>query len=813
MATVSWNPFGVSLNITATGGTVTRKSATEYTVSINVSWACVSTGNKTDYGMTASSGGKSVSLNTQGTKANSGSGTLTGTYSISGNGSATKSITVTFRNYNDWHDDSATKNVTFNVTVPAWTSYTITYNANGGSGAPSKQTKYKGQSITLSSTKPTRTGYKFKNWNTASGGTGTAYNSGATYSTDASATLYAQWTANTFTITYNPNGGTGGPSTQTKTYDVNLTLSTSKPTRTNYTFKGWSTSASSTTINYDPGDIYTYNVSTTLYAVWELAYTKPRITNVRVNRCVPIDASTETIDDEGTYFVIHFDWKTDKSNPTYTVRWKKDAESWNESKTSDSISLTGTSGSAQRFRQGGTVGATNEISVEQTYNVELTVTDSVGSNTVYVDIPSLIMAFDVCPDSITYLRFNSITAGNVNNRIYYDTTKFTHELDKTYTLSFSARSPGGSATLYSCVGGQYNTKSYTLTSSWQSYTFTYTTVNSGSLTFFLLSANTKADITNVEVRESGRMYSLLATNASTSTDYWVRVGSDSTNTLTVETEKMGLGVAIGKTAENHNLFDVGIPARFRGDVVIDGSIEDLSVNDTFSYGEKTDGSYASTIKYDSTNKQSIFSTDSSSSNRFDRPVYISSNEKTTHNDGKTGWYIGHDATIHATHSSGGAGIYFHYAGSTANTSHIKESAKGVLEINGKLKITQNVLWSGTSLMNASGTANLSQAISEQNSGIVLVFGRYEGSTPAPNDNFNTFFIPKEQVSKHGNSTNGYGYIFTLTNGGVFNRIGMKYLYIQDTKITGNANNDKTGTGSTGITYNNDGYVLRYVYGV
>ena len=61
MATVSkWTPFGVALNITATGGSVVRKSATQYTVQINASWETHYSGAKTNYGMTASSGGGSL---------------------------------------------------------------------------------------------------------------------------------------------------------------------------------------------------------------------------------------------------------------------------------------------------------------------------------------------------------------------------------------------------------------------------------------------------------------------------------------------------------------------------------------------------------------------------------------------------------------------------------------------------------------------------------------------------------------------------------------------------------------------------------
>lgn len=209
MATVSqWTPFGVALNITATNGGVTRKSATQYTVKINASWETYWDDTKTDYGMRASSGSGSVALNTSGNKASSGSGSFTGTYSISGNGSATKTITVTFENFNTDHGDSATKNVTFDVTVPAWTSYTVSYNANGGSGAPSSQTKWKDQTLTLSSTKPTRTGYTFKGWalskSDADNGTW-YYQAGGTCGKNENLTLYATWEENKLTVNYYSN--------------------------------------------------------------------------------------------------------------------------------------------------------------------------------------------------------------------------------------------------------------------------------------------------------------------------------------------------------------------------------------------------------------------------------------------------------------------------------------------------------------------------------------------------------------------------------------------------------------------------------
>ena len=206
MATVTeWTPFGVAFDITATAGTVTRTSATTFTVRINASWTVHWSGASTNYEMKASSGGGSVILNTFGEYNSSGSGSFTGSYSISGNGGATKSITVTFTNtggVNAPDGESASKPVSLSVSVPAWTSYTVSYNANGGSGAPSSQTKWKDQALTLSSTKPTRTGYTFKGWGTSASDTTVDYAAGGTVKADTNKNLdlYAIWQENVLTV-------------------------------------------------------------------------------------------------------------------------------------------------------------------------------------------------------------------------------------------------------------------------------------------------------------------------------------------------------------------------------------------------------------------------------------------------------------------------------------------------------------------------------------------------------------------------------------------------------------------------------------
>lgn len=72
----------------------------------------------------------------------------------------------------------------------------------------------------------------------------------------------------TYTVSYNANGGFGAPAAQTKTQGVALTLSSTQPTKTNYVFKGWATTPNGVAV-YQPSSSYTADTSITLYAVWQ----------------------------------------------------------------------------------------------------------------------------------------------------------------------------------------------------------------------------------------------------------------------------------------------------------------------------------------------------------------------------------------------------------------------------------------------------------------------------------------------------------------------------------------------------------------
>ncbi len=135
-------------------------------------------------------------------------------------------------------------------------TYPVTYNANGGTGAPSSQTKTYGTNLTLSSTKPTKTGYTFKNWNTKSDGTGTSYSAGASYTANAALTLYAQWTPNTGTAYkvnhYQMNVSGSGytlkeTDSKTGTTASSVTIANLKKTYTGFTYEGGKGATAGTT--------------------------------------------------------------------------------------------------------------------------------------------------------------------------------------------------------------------------------------------------------------------------------------------------------------------------------------------------------------------------------------------------------------------------------------------------------------------------------------------------------------------------------------------------------------------------------------
>lgn len=272
------------------------------------------------------------------------------------------------------------KTCSLTYSIPYRSAYAIKFNANGGSGAPSTQNKWHDISTTLSSTKPTRTGYTFKGWGTSASDTSVDYAPGASYTANKSITLYAIWSPYTYAVTYNANGGTGAPSNQTKKYGTTLKLSSVEPTRTNYAFIGWGTSASAKTVAYAAGANYTANAAIALYAIWELNYTKPRITSFSITRCT----SDGSASDEGTYALVKFDWACDRTVSKVVIECA-DANGY---VTPTNVTASGISGTVNKI-----IGA-GGLSNEGTYTIRVVVEDAVGRSTATKTLSGIVLLID-----------------------------------------------------------------------------------------------------------------------------------------------------------------------------------------------------------------------------------------------------------------------------------------------------------------------------------------------------------------------------------------------------------------------------------
>jgi uncharacterized repeat protein (TIGR02543 family) len=155
-------------------------------------------------------------------------------------------------------------------------TYSLTYNGNGNTSgtAPVDATSpyVSGATVTVLGNTGTlaRTGYSFAGWNTLANGLGTDRTAGSTFTISSNTTLFAKWTANSNTITFDGNGSTGG---STASQNINTAASANLTangfTRTGYTFVGWNTAANGTGTSYANQVSYTMGTSNvTLYAQW-----------------------------------------------------------------------------------------------------------------------------------------------------------------------------------------------------------------------------------------------------------------------------------------------------------------------------------------------------------------------------------------------------------------------------------------------------------------------------------------------------------------------------------------------------------------
>lgn len=196
------------------------------------------------------------------------------------------------------------------VTIPALASYQVSYNTNGGTGTINSQPKYYGINLPLSDGNGfERNNYTLTGWNTSANGTGTAYALGATYTANSPLTLYAQWKADAYTVSFDGNGDTQDvmPSSVVVEFDsafVFPAVDTTEYEKLGYRFLGWSEDPTAEEPQYLSGDsiIWKNARDVTYYAIW---YDAP----IRIYYCENI--SENNFDKPDTYIK----YKTVRVNP------------------------------------------------------------------------------------------------------------------------------------------------------------------------------------------------------------------------------------------------------------------------------------------------------------------------------------------------------------------------------------------------------------------------------------------------------------------------------------------------------------------
>ena len=179
-----------------------------------------------------------------------------------------------------WSDGTTTYAGGATWTVPAsdnnftltaqWTTQTLSYSydTNGGGTAPAGGTKTYGQSLVLeASTGLSKTGYTFAGWSDGS----TTHLAGATITLSASKVFVAQWSAQSYSITYEGNGSTSGSVTAGSYVagGVPYAIATNGFTKSGYNFAGWhTTSAGNGGTDYVAGAGYSTAANLVLYAKW-----------------------------------------------------------------------------------------------------------------------------------------------------------------------------------------------------------------------------------------------------------------------------------------------------------------------------------------------------------------------------------------------------------------------------------------------------------------------------------------------------------------------------------------------------------------
>lgn len=176
------------------------------------------------------------------------------------------------------------------------------------------------------------------------------------------------------TVSYNANGGSGAPGGQTKWWGEVLTLSNTRPTRANYVFQGWATSANGA-VAYQPGGRYGADNNVTLYAVWKLATKPPTIQSFTAQRV----NEAGDMSDSGTRVKLYVTWKCDTSgdsaNTVQSVTIAvQDGGTWKETQ----VTASGATGTGMVILTG--------LSADSSWRFRVTVRDKYGTASAYTTV-------------------------------------------------------------------------------------------------------------------------------------------------------------------------------------------------------------------------------------------------------------------------------------------------------------------------------------------------------------------------------------------------------------------------------------------
>lgn len=268
------------------GSTFSSSSASGVDVTVSSSKITVDDSNALTIAKSSTSGKYTVKVNDKyiGKNANSNgidanatwSSNLDNTISYSSNkvviaGNGGRVLTWYASNSNFRYYASSNNNSQLFKKVTQTDTYTVSFNANGGTGTMSDVTGVYGSYELPSCTFTAPSGYAFAGWKANNAGSLLAV--GDSYTVNAAVTFYAQW-ADQRTVTYNSNGGSGTMTDPNSPYGDGATVTVLANAFTapeGQRFSHWNTASDDSGTDYYADDTFTINANTTLYAIWEIA--------------------------------------------------------------------------------------------------------------------------------------------------------------------------------------------------------------------------------------------------------------------------------------------------------------------------------------------------------------------------------------------------------------------------------------------------------------------------------------------------------------------------------------------------------------